>query len=105
MLSMMPDTMASSFVTPFPCETDRERARGRTTVITGIPIVSSPVTSAIRVIPIESFLSGPLAYCAAANLDRIHRIALELHGTVLASSQRVGCHLLSWGMSELLTRN
>src|SRR2546423_10350870 len=51
MLSMMPDTVASSWVMPFPCETDRERPKGRTTVQTGIPMVSSPVMLARRVMP------------------------------------------------------
>src|SRR5512147_583463 len=49
--SMIAEVRARSRLTPFPCDTESERAFGRTHIATGIPIRSRPVTSATLVIP------------------------------------------------------
>src|SRR6185437_1405003 len=49
--SMSPEARAASSVSPLPCATESERALGLVTITTGTPIVSSPVTSAMRVMP------------------------------------------------------
>ena len=51
--SITPDALAASRVRPLPCETASEREFGRHTMTTGMPIRSSPVTLAIRVIPMR----------------------------------------------------
>ena len=48
---MTPDAFAAARVRPFPCETATERELGRTTITTGMPMRSSPVTFAMRVMP------------------------------------------------------
>src|SRR5882724_595754 len=48
---MSPEARADARSSPLPCETESERALGRQTITTGMPIESSPVTSATRVIP------------------------------------------------------
>ncbi len=48
---MTAETRASSGEVPLPCETVRVLAAGRTAITTGTPRVSSPVTSATRVMP------------------------------------------------------
>jgi hypothetical protein len=48
---MIAEVRARSRLTPFPCDTESERAFGRTHIATGIPIRSRPVTSATLVIP------------------------------------------------------
>ena len=50
-LSISAETRAASAVMPLPCWVDSERPIGRIAANTGMPIVSSPVSSAIRVIP------------------------------------------------------
>ena len=49
--SMTAETRARSSSRPLPCDTDRQRALGRMHSQTGIPIRSSPVTLARRVMP------------------------------------------------------
>ena len=51
--SMIPETLAETRSTPFPCETESERPFGRQTITTGMPTTSSPVTTATRVTPIR----------------------------------------------------
>src|SRR4051812_19172249 len=51
--SISPDACAAAKVTPLPCETATERALGRYTATTGIPIRSRPVKLAMRVMPIN----------------------------------------------------
>ena len=48
---MTAEACAGSAVTPLPWDTDRHRALGRTQIHTGMPMRSSPVTLATRVIP------------------------------------------------------
>ena len=43
--------MAAQMSRPLPWETATERELGRTTITTGTPMQSRPVTSAIRVMP------------------------------------------------------
>ncbi len=49
--SMIPETLAAIRSTPFPCDTESDRPFGRQTITTGMPITSSPVITATRVIP------------------------------------------------------
>ena len=51
--SIAAETFAASRSSPFPCDTESEREFGRTDITTGMPIVSSPVTFARRVMPIR----------------------------------------------------
>ena len=48
---MIPDAFAAARVNTFPWDTESERALGRTTITTGTPIASNPVTFATRVMP------------------------------------------------------
>src|SRR6202142_1390327 len=50
--SIAADALAASRSHPLPCETASEREFGRQHITTGIPMVSSPVTFARRVMPI-----------------------------------------------------
>lgn len=49
--SPSPDTFADTKSTPLPWDTESERLFGRHTMTTGIPMVSSPVTTPTRVMP------------------------------------------------------
>jgi hypothetical protein len=51
MLSMTPDARAAARSSPLPSDTVTDLEFGRHTVITGRPIMSSPVISAVRVMP------------------------------------------------------
>ena len=52
--SMTPEAFAAARVSPLPCETATERALGRTTITTGMPMRSRPVTLATRVMPMPA---------------------------------------------------
>src|SRR5438270_9808866 len=52
---------------PLPWETASERALGRTTITTGIPIKSRPVTLAMRVIPMRGMSSRTRATVSAGS--------------------------------------
>ena len=54
---------------PFPCATATERAFGRQTMTTGMPIESSPVTFATRVMPITgAYLQARSTVCSGGTV-------------------------------------
>src|SRR3984893_78428 len=57
--SIRPDALAAERSSPFPCETAIDRALGLHTMTTGTPTVSSPVTFAMRVMPMIGARRSP----------------------------------------------
>src|SRR5690349_21620302 len=67
---MRPEAFAARRSALFPCDTAIERELGRTTMMTGMPMQSRPVTLAMRVIPITGMNGHPRASGSAGVMDR-----------------------------------
>ena len=73
-----PDAFAAARVSPFPCDTATERALGRTTITTGIPTRSRPVTLAMRVMPIRASSGRRRASGVLRGADAMRAVGVAL---------------------------